>query len=455
MLAAMRTWGLNIRGWLAGRAIEHDALWTLNVRSNRTVHWGHQLHVFSGCFFCSLLAGPTSFLEISAAILLSTAFCRLYATWRLYPALLKQPITLISILIMVGMALGLLWTPDRRNGFDELDALRWAFIPAALWPIRHHWNLLVLFVVLGYLAANVCQGVQALAFAFGWESLDFDAYPNRISGWLIPSSGGSVLVAGLGLHLPAALSTRHPLRWVSRVLAVISIVAVIATGARGAWIAMCALTGVCVLIAAWRSRARGRFLAGILIVAAGIGLVSWLALGDQIRSRYVEGRDEIIAAFDQDKFNTSTGARLNMGAWALRAFEAHPIAGVGTGGYKAWSKAEQERRGIDPTTQPVYDHAHSAPLHIAATHGLLGLAVASLFLIIAFAGAWPRPSERGTYHEGVTMALAGIVLSGALDVIYFNTQTAAVLWTLVALSMRSSRPTDRPALADDRTRAES
>lgn len=440
MLDRMARAALQLRGWLAGRCLDHDHLWTLNERANRTVVWGHRFHVLSACLFCCFLAGPNSFVEISAAVLVITAVGRLYATWRLYPALFAMPVMLLSVLTIAYTALALLWSPDRTQGLDELDAMRWALVVPALWPLRHVRGVLILCVTLGYLSANVCQLVQWLAFEFGWESLDFDAYPNRISGWLSPASGGSVLMAALGLHLPAALSLDHPLRRPARALAVCSLVSVLATGARGAWIAAALLLVVAVVYAVWRSPQRGRLVTGAAIAATVIGALAWFALGEQIRSRYVEGRDEVIAAFDSGKYNTSTGARINMLLWAGRALGEHPVLGVGTGGYQAWVRSEQFDRGIDPATQPVYGHAHSSPAHIGASQGAVGLALFGALAVVILLSAKPRDGEWANYQAGIWMALIGVLLAGILDVVHINSQTSAVLWTMVALSMRSSRP---------------
>lgn len=402
--------------------------------------WGHRLHVFAACLFCCCLAGPNSFMEISAAVLLITAAGRLYATWRLYPALLRMPLAAITAATAAWLALAALWSPDTAQGLDEMDSMRWALIVPALWPLRHARGVLILCVTLGFLSANACQLVQWLAFEFGWERLDFDAYPNRISGWLSPASGGSVLVAALGLHLPAALGAGHPLRRPARALAVISLVAVVATGARGAWIAAAMLVVVALAREVWRSRRRARLLTGALVAAALLGGIGHLALGDRIAGRFAEGRDEVIAAVESGKYSTSTGARINMLRWAGRAFTANPVLGVGTGGYRAWAQARQAEQGIEPASQPVYSHAHSAPAHIAASQGIAGLALFATLACVTLMLARPGPGEAGTYQAGLWMAIIGMLLAGLFDAVHINAQTSAVLWTMVALSMRSPRP---------------
>ncbi len=440
MLAAMPTIGLDIRSWLGGRAIDHDELWALNERSNRKVRWGHSIHLFSACLFCALLAGPKSFLEVSAAILLITAFFRLYATWRLYPSLLRQPVSILTAVVLFYFAIGILWSPNRARGLEEFDVARWTMIVPALWPVRHIRRHLILLVALSFLSAHVAQLVQALAFEFGWESFDFDAFSTRISGWLHHASGASVLVGGLGLHLPAALSHTHKLRWPARVLALITLLGVFATGSRAAWIGAALVILVALALALWASHHRVRLLLGVLVAGALFLVGGWLTLGDEIKSRYLEGKEEITLAIEQERFTTSTGARINMFIWAREAFVQHPMLGVGPGGFRTWAVETQLERGMDPAKHPVYDDAHSSPAQIGATQGLVGLALYIPLVIALVLVSKPRPGEEQTYQAGLMMAILGVLLCSGLDAIHLKTDTMAALWTFVALSMRPSNP---------------
>lgn len=432
--------GLDIRGWLGGRGRDLDAHWALNERSNTTIRWGHGIHIFAACLFCALIAGPWSYMEVAAATLLSTALCRLVVTWRLYPPLIKQPLTILTGIAIIYFALGILWSPDKARGLEELDVVRWVFIVGAIWPVRHLRPVLILLVSLSFVSAHVCQLVQALAFEFGWESLDFNAFPNRISGWLHHASGASVLVGGLGLHLPAALSRKHPLRWPARGLAILTMLGVLATGSRAAWIAAALTIGVAVLLAIWTSSQRTRLLIGVGVAALGTLLAAWLTIGDEIASRYDEARSEIARAVDKHDYKSSTGARINMFIWAGKAFSAHPIVGVGTGGFQAWSIQTQLAQGLVPDEHPVYADAHSSPMQIAATQGVVGLAIYSVLAVALVAWAWPRKGEERTYQAGLAMAILGLLLCVGFDSIHLKTDTMAALWTFVALAARPSRP---------------
>lgn len=438
----MGTGGLDIFHWLRGSGVDHDRLWALNERANSTVRWGHQLHVAAAIATCLAIALPMSFLEISAGILAAMLVLRLPATWRLYPALFTQPVMLAGGAFFLIQVLGLLWSPDPGDGLDDIDSMRWALLIPALWPLRHLRGWFIFCVILSFIAANVCQLVQALAFEFGWEHLDFDAYPDRISGWLSPASGGSVLLAAYGLHLGASLLPRHPLRWPARGLALVSLLAVFATGARGAWIGAGLLTCVAVFGMLMGTRSRMRVVLGALAIGLAGMVAGWLVLGDEIESRVDEAQREIEGALEAGDYATSTGARINMWIWGWRAFSDHPVLGVGTGGYQAWVQNEQVAQGIDPAQQPIASHAHGQYVHLAATHGVVGLAGFALVVLTALVLSAPGAHEGRTYQAGLFLGIIAMLCAGVFDTVTINSQTAAVFWLFIALSVRPSNGPD-------------
>ena len=89
-------------------------------------------------------------------------------------------------------------------------------------------------------------------------------------------------------------------------------------------------------------------------------------------------------------------------------------------------------------------HAHCAPLHIAATLGLVGLALAGTAVLVVLTGAaGPAPplGERWGGWDGAPLfGLVGLLLAGLTDCIQINMQTAALLATFFALSLISRPP---------------
>ena len=429
---------LQLRNWWSGSGLDLEQIDRLRQQADNRDPLGRIAHPITAAMLCLALTWPISIMEILSAPVLILAVMRLWTTWRLYPPLLKHPIIVLACVYAGWWALGLAWSGDRVLGLDELSSVRWFLVPLALWPVLRFRRLLLVCLIVGVLVSNSAQLVQALAFRFGWEHLDFDAYPDRISGWMSPASGGSLLVAAFGLTLPGALLGRSTQAWIMRALSVIFLLAIFATGARGAWIASALLLVLAVGFAMWRSRHRVRLAiaAGALVVV--MAPIVWLSIGDGITSRVREANQEITAALESHDYATSTGARINMLRWAGRALATHPIIGVGTGGYRAWIVDEQKARGIDPKEQPIADHAHNAYAHIAATQGSVGLALAGLLVAAILRSAWPTPGASGSLEAGLFFALLGMAMAGLFDAVHINAQTMALLATLVGLSFRPS-----------------
>ena len=176
-------------------------------------------------------------------------------------------------------------------------------------------------------------------------------------------------------------------------------------------------------------------------VAIALGL-TWIAAGPSIVRRYELGRDEVRRAVENHDYASDTGARILMWKWAIEEIRAHPIRGVGAGGYRAWALQKMHERGDDQDATHLHNHAHSTALYIAATTGLVGLSLGVIIIAIAIWGGLSGQKERlGTYAAGPGFAIVGLMLAGTFDVIELNVQTAALLAVLMSFSIRP-RPTE-------------
>jgi O-antigen ligase len=122
---------------------------------------------------------------------------------------------------------------------------------------------------------------------------------------------------------------------------------------------------------------------------------------------------------------------------------AHPVAGVGTGGFQSWARREAGARGQDATG--IMQHAHSTPGHVAATTGLIGLGLLAMTIWCAVRSgcaraAWEHPGDAGvgtawlgTYAAGPAFALAGVCLAGLFDTVTVSTPSCVLFWVLIAL----------------------
>ncbi len=250
----------------------------------------------------------------------------------------------------------------------------------------------------------------------------------------------------------------------------ITLAASAATGTRGAWVGAVLVVACGVVVAGWRlvrggsvasdASARGASGKWVAVVAALVvmcGAAVWFAAGETIAKRARETREEVARAMDGD-YSTFTGARLAMWGWAGRAFSAHPVIGVGEGGYKAWVEREiasgASAGGGGQQGAQVHAHAHSMVLHAAAVTGLVGVVLlGELVIVCVWNGLRGSHSTTETatdtkwqassgYDAGPALAMVGLACAGLFDSIQVNQQTAYWMWVLVALCMQR-----RPAAA--------
>ncbi len=400
---------------------------------------GDRIHLALACVAAFGLAGPTSAVEIAYLPLLVFFFVRVLHAGPTWIHWLGQPMMLGALALAGWQAIALAWSGDRALGLDHLGSLRWLAVGVLFWPVIEHRRAIIAAFALGMLAGSASQLAHAIGTAAQIDWLTFPRAKFRNSGWWDPVVGGTLLTAALGLHLPAAILARGAARWLALTAAGVTLAGVLATGTRGAWLASTGLVAIAIAWGAWTAirahawtvrgaLARGAVLAVVLAIA-GAGV--WLAAGDTLTRRSDKAREEIAAAL-RGEHDTDTGARVSMIFWATRAIGERPITGVGTGGYRAW--VEDQADGTH-----VHDHAHNAPLHIAATNGVVGLTLAGFVVLVGVRAGFTRfdvtPGARGwsAYDAGPALAIVGLMLAGMFDGVHMNTQTAAVLGLMLGL----------------------
>lgn len=427
--------------------------------------FGYRIHLWCAMLWCACAAGPMVLVELGSIPLVVCFLIRYPRHIQLHWILGRQWASRLLLAWVGVVALSLLWTADRRLGVEELGAFRFALAVLLLWPVMDRRRHLIAALAAGLLCANLAQVAHAAGTAFGLDWLTFDRKEHRNSGWWQPVVGGTILTAAVGLHLSALLTGR---RLVERGLGLLgvgaSLLGVLATGTRGAWIAtglLVVVGGVWAVVGFARHRAgtsakgglswgHGPLIVAVVIVAAFAG---YRIVGEGVGARARAGLEEIRRAIREQDYTTDTGARILMARWAWEAYASHPVLGLGAGGFRAWSdqwmheraeRGEAVKVGVEPGTPPerLHAHPHNAAMHVAATTGSLGLLIAVALGLVVLRDAFGPASgerERG-YDAGPAMALVGLLLASAFDVVQVNNQTAAVLWTLVAMYVRVRPP---------------
>ncbi len=404
--------------------------------------FGLRIHAMAACLGLAMVASPTSIAEF-AIVPPGLAWCiRVHRHWRASLALLAQPGFVALLAWLAWRLIALTWSPDRAQGWDELGVARFGLLTVACWPAMPYRRWFIPSLAFGFLVGNLTQVGHAVGSATGVDWLVWPRFPGRNSGWWDPVIAGSLLTGVLGLHLAAAAWGAGRWRIAGVVCSMLTAGAIVATGTRGAWLASGALIALVVGLLAFGAVRRAGSLrhAGVLVavVVVGVLVVGFVARGP-LGARVDAARAEIAGALEHADYSTDTGARIGMAFAALRALREHPIGGVGAGGYQAWTEVEFAPEHA-PSLEP-HAHAHNALLHELATTGLVGGAIACAFGLALFSGALRTFEGDGPpgYAHGPALALLGLALVSAFDVVHLNAQTAQLL-AAVALLSANPRP---------------
>jgi O-antigen ligase len=257
----------------------------------------------------------------------------------------------------------------------------------------------------------LCMGVLA-GFSLGWIE---HARAAEGAGWRLLK----LLALGAGLY------------------------ASLRSGSRGGWIALPAFAAI-----AWLAAPRGaarRHLAWGCAAATVLALMATAALPG------VHARIAMIGAdlhdYAHGQLDTSLGIRLQLWEVALRLFLAHPLFGVGPGGFKALMPAAQQAGWLTPTAAGFgRGEVHSEVLARLAQLGACGmLALLALYVVPFVLFLWRRnaaaPQVRAAARMGMALS-CGFFIFGLSVETFDLTLTAAFYALSIAALMACAYPAD-------------
>lgn len=423
-----RLWG-RLQGFVEGDYVDQVACNAGFARMHRRDAIGDKLHFFFAVGGLLCLLGPVTMTEIALLPLVAFFLVRVVNTFPIWIHGFGQPVVLAGLLLTAWMIIALVWSPDPVQGWREIGELRWIAIAGFLYPVIEHRKTLIAALCVGFLLGQTGQVLDAFD-GFGVEPLAelVENHPGRIAGWWHPVVGGGMLLAAMGLHLPAAFLGTGRTRVFGVLGLGLSAIGVLATGTRGAWIGGLLLLVIGLLLAMRIRRVPLRRVLLILVIGAGLVGVAGVVMRDSIMIRVNETREELREIRSGD-YASYSGRRVQMASDAIDAFVAHPIAGVGSGGYRQW-RADRNEDG-----EAFGDHAHNSALHSAATLGVVGLLLWGLIVVVAFRNAWRwGVGDPGSpYAMGPMLGIVGLMLASITDSVHINAQSAALLGVLLAL----------------------
>ncbi len=147
----------------------------------------------------------------------------------------------------------------------------------------------------------------------------------------------------------------------------------------------------------------------LFIAVAGVILSFSLSQSSIIQSRVSEAVNDVTSYVSGSNKNTSIGQRFELWKVALRAIERSPITGVGESGFV--QLRNEMTRSKEVFVRKNLEHAHNEYLWIAATHGVISLAIYLILQIGLLVFYW----KNLVYENARILSLAGLTLtSGAL-----------------------------------------
>ena len=170
----------------------------------------------------------------------------------------------------------------------------------------------------------------------------------------------------------------------------------------------------------------------VLVVGVLFGTI-WLG-GDQLATRIEESRNEISA--------DTTGLRQGVSRseiWKAtwRMFDAHPVLGIGMGGYWAAIPAFHDASG---TMTP--QEAHNDYLELLASGGLIGLALGVWFAVVVIKRTRENMAAANRFRRaaclGAAIGIAGVAVHSLVDFGLHTIVNALLFTTLIVIA--TSKP---------------
>ena len=321
---------------------------------------------------CEAISTATS--SVGIFILLIATLLRAPALVPSWKQMFSQTWVKLLLVWIAWMALSITWSPDVTNGIDRLGALKFFIWIPMLWPLHKQWRWLFAGFLL---SALVLQGIQ-VAGAFGATHQG----ETLIKGLRHPTLVGEWNAMALSCWLFLAVSVGWRAMALCIPLAILSSIGFVWAGQRGALLGIVVeivVANIVLLFAVrgWLRRVLIRLLISVIVVG-GVYVVFGEGLSARIQILWVEGMKSVGVNVDsepvQNQSNESITSEERIAMWKMSmiAWRAHPIIGVGYGGY---SKATEHIDDVVCLRMDVHlhDQPHSLYVMILTENGLVGL----------------------------------------------------------------------------------
>ncbi len=365
----------------------------------------------------------------SAALLLLLAAWLATAAWR--RGAWRSPLAVGGLLLMSGIGLAALAAPDGAAAWEEFRSYYpFLLLILAADAVRGAADLRLVGV--SFLASTAVAAAAAFGQALGLVAWQDSRFRGLVG--IFEYAAGMVLAWSVCVWFFLHLRSR----WGCAGLYALSLLYLQAIGLNATRASLVALA-CALLLLAWFGRAHWRKL---LLLLAPLAIAAPLVMRSELGARL--GTTE--TAWSMQDPQTQ---RQVIWAYAWTMFQSEPALGVGPGGFtRACAELKRDPRLARwPRLKHPYKTAHSVPLHLMATSGLVGLAG-----FLAWAGITAvhlvRAARRNALFAAPALAVFAAVLAfGATDMSLLNTRISGLLCLALgacAGALRAAAAAERP-----------
>lgn len=253
--------------------------------------------------------------------------------------------------------------------------------------------------------------------------------PNLLAGFLIP-----VLPVGVALWMITFLKRRWFLGLPVLVGTAVILLACLLTGSRGGYVGILGGAGLVFWICStwiWIEHPRYRWT--IFLALALIPVALFLAV------QFVPSMEHRVMSMFAGRDDSSNSFRMNVWLASLAMFMDSWWIGIGPG-----NSTFRLAYGLYMTSGYDALGAYCVPLEVACETGVIGLAAAALLMIVFFSRAhinfWRTEDSAVRWLVIATAAgVAGLMVHGLVDTIFYRPQVHLVFWLLIAACQALNR----------------
>ena len=268
------------------------------------------------------------------------------------------PTLLLYLLLAAWMAFSLIWSPDPAAGSDKLMRFATLTLLALLGPMAlvDSWPRLERFLWALFLLGMVftARAVASLALEGGWRRLE-----TVLGADYLVLGQVCGLTALLGVYLLMDRDRRWWLRATTLAAVAASVLIVVISGARGPLLAWTAAFAAPALFS-WRPGKKALAAMGLMGAAVLLFAATWTLglLPPQVTFRFEVALQALLL---RDPQALQLFARTTIWQAGWQSFQAHPLLGLGAGGY------------LLPMARFTVRYPHNLFLEAGAELGIVGL----------------------------------------------------------------------------------